>query len=246
MPAVSCKIGGRRQRIDSKTRRLRRGKTNAGATESELDRRDVPGRAPSLGDERLLLRVVRQEVHRLEDGLLLRDGVLPSGKFLGDLAELDPASLRRVPDDGVDVLEPALDLPESIVPLVLPRVDGVERASHGLGHFADLGEELGAVGEDNEDVLARLVARDGVDEEGLDLGVVHVEVAAEDAPEDALEDGHPGSVDRARDELEVVATAVRVAGEALLLRVEEGSSIAVVVERGADLGLPALRLREAR
>lgn len=49
--------------------------------------------------------------------------------------------------------------------------------------------------EDDEDVFAGFGGGLGVDEGFGDVGVVHVEVAAEDAPEDSFEDWDAGAFD---------------------------------------------------
>jgi hypothetical protein len=56
------------------------------------------------------------------------------------------------------------------------------------------------VGEDDEDILACFSTADRVDERLNDVGVVHIEVATEDAPKDSLEGGDADSVDGTSDE----------------------------------------------
>lgn len=54
--------------------------------------------------------------------------------------------------------------------------------------------------ENDEDILACFSTSDGVDERFLDVSVVHVQIAAKDTPENALECLQAGSVDGSRNE----------------------------------------------
>lgn len=52
---------------------------------SQLDRRDIPRRTPTLRDECLPSDIVIEEVERLIDGLLLPNYVLPASQILSNL-----------------------------------------------------------------------------------------------------------------------------------------------------------------
>lgn len=101
-----------------------------------------------------------------------------------------------------DVLQPRVDLSQGVVALVRVGVDGVQSGTHGFSDLADLGEELLAVGEDDEDVLADFGSGGGVDEDLVDVGVVHVKIAAQDTPEDSLKGRNTSAVDGTGDEPE--------------------------------------------
>ena len=168
--------------------------------QGELDLGKVPRRDPRLRDERLPPHIIIKQIQRLIDHLLLLHHILPHPQTLAHPHKLRPPTHPGIIQHRLQILQTRLDLPKSIGALIRVRVDGEDRRAHGLGDFADLGEEDVPVGEDDEDVLARFVARGGVDEGLGDVGVVHVEVPAEDAPEHALEGGDAAALDRACDE----------------------------------------------
>jgi hypothetical protein len=74
--------------------------------------------------------------------------------------------------------------------------------------------------------------------------VVHVQVPAQDAPEDALEGRHARAVEGARDELEVELDAG--CGELVFAVVVLEERRRAVVERRADVGVLDLRLRKVQ
>ena len=63
--------------------------------------------------------------------------------------------------------------------------------------------------EDDEDVFASFSPSDRINEGFLDVCVVHVEVAAQNAPEHALEGGDAGALDGTGDELQVEGDVAR-------------------------------------
>ena len=56
------------------------------------------------------------------------------------------------------------------------------------------------MGKDNEDVFAGLLPRNGVHKGLVDVGVIHIEISTEDAPENTFECRHTGTLDGARNE----------------------------------------------
>jgi hypothetical protein len=56
------------------------------------------------------------------------------------------------------------------------------------------------MGEDDEDVLARFSTADRINEGLDDVGMVHVEITAENTPEDSLKGGDADSVEGTGDE----------------------------------------------
>ncbi len=154
--------------------------------ERELDRGDLACGAPPLGDERLAPDIVVEQVERLVHGLLLAHKVLPAEEALADLAELRATRAARVEQRHFEVLDAAVHLAQRVDALVCVRVDGVDSCAEGLGHPADLGEQSVAVRKDDEHVFVGRAAGRSVDEGLGNVGVVHVKVATEDAPEHAL------------------------------------------------------------
>jgi hypothetical protein len=116
------------------------------------------------------------------------------------------------------------------------------------------------VRKDDEHVLERLLAANRVDERLLDLytsqrggssvlrtRVVHVKVASEDSPKDALERGHSGALDGSGDELEVETGQTGLAGKRAVLcgMFEQGGRAVAVVKRSADLSVTVLGLKRS-
>ncbi|KAI3492688.1 hypothetical protein L1887_42606 [Cichorium endivia] len=161
-----------------------------GATKGELDLAEIARGAPAFGNERLATVVEEEHVERGVDELLLAHDILPGAEHLGDLDELGATGGAGGVEHIVEVLDAAEHLAEALFATVGVAVDGVEGAPHALADLANLGEEFGTVCKDDEDVLADGFLLCGIVEGFFDLGVVHVEVAAKHAPEDALEDGH--------------------------------------------------------
>lgn len=75
--------------------------------------------------------------------------------------------------------------------------------------------------------------------------VIHVEVTAEDAPEDTLKCGHPAALDRARHEFKIEAGDA-LAGQGAVLggMLEQGRRAVAVIERRPDLRVSVFGLVE--
>lgn len=142
----------------------------------------ISSRDPALGNKGLPSSVVVEKVEGLVDQLLFGHGVLPTLHRVRDLQQLGlPRRLGPV-QHMPNIFKASRDLAQSIVTLVRIRVDGIECGTHRFCNLANLGEESVAVSEDDEDVLPGLRAGGRVDEDLLDIGVVHVEVATENTP----------------------------------------------------------------
>ncbi len=59
--------------------------------------------------------------------------------------------------------------------------------------------------EDDEYILARLCARNRVHERLLDIRMIHVQIATENTPENALECGQAGTLDCTSDKSDVLS-----------------------------------------
>jgi hypothetical protein len=169
-------------------------------TKSKLNRGDVLGRAPTLGNERLAADIVVEQVERLVDQLLLAHEVLPAREALADLDELRTAAAARVVQDDLQVLDTPANLAHRVRALVCIRIERVQRSTHALCDLADLREQRLAVPKDNEHVLALFRTGGRVDERLVDVDLVQVQVATEHTPKDTLEGRHASTVDHASDE----------------------------------------------
>jgi hypothetical protein len=94
-------------------------------TKSKLNCRDVLGRAPTLGNERLAADIVVEQVKRLVDQLLLAHEVLPAREALADLDELRTAAAARVVQDDLEVLDTPANLAHRVRALVCIRIERV-------------------------------------------------------------------------------------------------------------------------
>lgn len=164
-------------------------------TKSQLNLTNVPSRAPTLRDKSLAADIVVEKVQCLINQLLLRHNVLPAREALGDGDELGPAVRAGVVQDDLQILEAGGNLTHRIRTLVGVRVDGINGGAHRRSNLTDPGEQHVTVREDDEHVLAGLDASLRVHERLLDVNVVHVEVATEHTPEDALERRQTSAVD---------------------------------------------------
>lgn len=79
-------------------------------------------------------------------------------------------------------------------------VDGVESGAHTLGHLSNLGQEGVPVGEDDENILPGLRSCHGIDERLGDIGMIHIQVSAQYAPQNPLEGWDTSSVNGTCDE----------------------------------------------
>jgi hypothetical protein len=68
-------------------------------------------------------------------------------------------------------------------------VNVVDVGAHGLGDLPDLGEDLLAMSKDDEDILVDRLVVGRIDQRLGNLRLVHVQVATEGSPQDALEGG---------------------------------------------------------
>ena len=240
----------RRRRLLGAHRLHHRGHVRAGqvggAAERELYAAELGRRRPCLGDHGLLARVIVAHVHRRVYALLAKDEVVPRRDRLGDLEELGAACGVGAVQDVFVVFDAFQHLVQTRVALRHIALDWVERAAHAFANLADLGEHRRAVGKDDKHVLEDGLVRDRrVAKVVLDLGIVHVQIAAERAPQDTLERRHVRAVDGARDELEVDRCAggghVAYARSATRLAREQ-RCICVLLEAHAHLRLLRRRL----
>jgi hypothetical protein len=139
------------------------------AAQGELDRGDVARGYPTFRYERLAALIVREQVERLVDLFFPPYGIFPRLDPFGNLGQLDAASLPHVVQDLLNVLESRGDVAQGGSTLVLRTVNIVQRTAHRVGHLADLGEQLGAVGKDDKDVFVGLFARGSIDKGSFDL-----------------------------------------------------------------------------
>jgi hypothetical protein len=174
--------------------------TDRSVTKSKLNRRDVLGRAPTLGDERLAADIIVEQVERLVNQLLLADEVLPAREALANLDKLRTAAAASVVQNDLQVLDTPADLAHRVRALVCVRIERVQCRTHTLCDLADLREQRLAVPKHNEHVLALFRTCGRVDERLVDVDLVQVQVATEHTPKDTLEGRHAGTVDRASDE----------------------------------------------
>jgi len=174
-----------------------------------LDASDIASGAPALSYKRLLARVVTEQVECLINDPLLEHRVFPAGDALSNGFKFKTTSTLGIGECHANILEPICDVLNSIATFVGTSVDGVNSRTHGLSDLANLAQQNITMSEDDEHILARLRERHRVDERLLDVGVVHVEVAAENTPKDPLKGWETGTVDGARNELEVDVTASR-------------------------------------
>ena len=156
-------------------------------TERQLDRGDIACGAPPLRDKRLAANIVVKQIECFVHRLLLTHEVLPAQEALADLAEFGAACAARVEQRHFEVFDAAVDLAQRVDTLIGVRVDRVDCRAEGLRYPTDLGEQRFAVRKDDEYVLVGRVAGRCIDEGLGNVSVVHVEVATEDTPEDALE-----------------------------------------------------------
>ena len=174
--------------------------SHGGVPERQLDHGDVACGAPPLSDQRFAPDVVVKQVERLVHCLVLAHEVLPAEEALADLAELRPACAARVEERHFEVLDAPVHVAQRVDALVGIRIDRVDGRAEGLGHPADFGEQRIAVRKDDEHVLVSRAAGRSIDEGISDIGVVHVKVATEDAPQHALKSWQTGAVDNASNE----------------------------------------------
>ncbi len=150
-----------------------RGHRQAGSVvhvlERRADERKVVGGAPTLGNQSASGAVVREEVERVVDSLLLADQDHPSRQRLGDLGELGVERLLRISQNVLDVIETGVHLVNLIPPEVAVLIDVVDLGPHGLGDLANLGQDLLSVREDDEDILLHRFVVAGVDQRLRDL-----------------------------------------------------------------------------
>ena len=166
----------------------------------QLNLGDIRTRTPPLSNQGLPPRIKIKQIQRLINHLLLPHHVLPARETLSDANELRAPTQTRVDHHQLQILQTALDLAQRVVPPLRIGIDRVQRRAHRLGDLPDLGEQRVPVRKDDEHVLPRLDARHGVDERMLNVGVVHVQVPAEDPPEHSLERLQTSPIDRACDE----------------------------------------------
>ena len=121
---------------------------------------------------------------------------------------------------------------QALLATISVAVDGIQGTSHALADLPDLGKELCTMSKDDEDVLAHGLLLGRIIESLVDFSIVHVEVAAKNAPEDALEDGHLTAVDGSCDKLEIesaVAVVLATRGvESVGLDIIEKGSVCIV------------------
>ena len=173
------------------------------AAQRELHARQRRARHPPLGDHRLAAHVRAEQVHRAENQLLATHEVVPRANRLGDTHELSPPRRVRRVQDILMVLDPLQHLPQVLAALQRITRHRVQRAAHRLTYLADLAQHRRAVRKDHKHILIhRLLAR-RVLQRLLDLGIVHVQVAAQRPPQDPLERRHLRPLHRARHKLDV-------------------------------------------
>ena len=177
-----------------------------------LDQTERVGRAPSLSNQGLACRVVAEAVESLVHSLLLLGDDHPGGKRATDLVELSIQSALGVAQDVRQILKARVDLVDLVSAQFAVLVDVVNACAQALRNLADLRDDLLAVGEDDEDVLVHLFVVLGVDDGVRDFALVHVQVATQSTPQDALEGAHSLSRDDTSNKANVHHA------EALLLR----------------------------
>jgi hypothetical protein len=167
---------------------------------SKLNLGDVASRDPSLSNEGLTPDIIIEEVQSLVDELLLPDHILPGTQTLANSNELATPGDSGVVEHSLQVLETSGDLAEGVRALVDIGVDREQGGAHGLRDLANLGQEAFTVSEDDEDILEGLFVGRRVGEGLINVGVVHVQVATENTPEDAFKDGDTAALDGACNE----------------------------------------------
>lgn len=164
--------------------------------QGELYLGKIAGRDPSFGNEGLPPYIVVEKIEGLIDQLLFLHNILPDAKRLPDPDQLRTPAHASVVKNGLQVLQSVLNFTECVRALVRIGVDWEDCGSHRFGDLADLGKENVTVGEDNEDVLPGLFAGGRIDE-GLDnVGMIHVQVATKNTPENAFEGRDAAALDR--------------------------------------------------
>lgn len=173
------------------------------ATQAELDSCNVSRWTPAFSDKGLSTLVIAQQVERLVDFLFALDSICPRLEGFGDFAKLNTSGLTHIVQDIINIFKAGRNLAQSIGSLVGRGINVVESATHGLGDFANLGEELLTVSENDENILECLLSRNSVDKRLLNFRVVHVEVTSQDSPKNTLKCGHSGTINGARDKFEI-------------------------------------------
>ena len=198
--------------------------------QSRPDEWQVVGRTPTLSNQRPASPVVREEVESVIDSLLLANENHPGRKRLRDLRELSLERLLSVAKDVLDIVKSGVDLVNLVPAQIAVLIDIVHLGAHGLGNAADLGEDLLAVGKDNEDVLENRLVGGGIDQRLGDLGLVHVKVTTEGTPKDALKGSDAVSADNTGDETDVHAGegALDIGGGVVLLDILQQRGVVVV------------------
>lgn len=166
----------------------------------QYDPCSIPRRDPAFCYESFPPRIVVEQIQRLVNALLLCHCVLPALDAVSNLHQLSLSRCTRVVQHIPNVLQSGRHLPQRIGTLVAVGVDRVKRPAHGLGDLPDLREELLSMCEDDEYVLPGLRSSSRVDEDLVNVGVVHIQIATQDTPEDPLERRDTSSVDSSGDE----------------------------------------------
>lgn len=156
---------------------------------------DVAGGDPAFRNQGLAPRIVVEQVEGLVDELLPVNSILPALQRVRNLGQLGLSRRFGIVQDMSDILQSCVNLPQGVVALVGISVDRVQRGTHRFSDLADLGKKLLAMGEDDEDVLADFGSSGWVDEDLLDVGVVHIKVATQDTPEDSFKGRNTTAVD---------------------------------------------------
>ena len=107
------------------------------------------------------------------------------------MCELRIQSALRVAKDVGEILQPSIDFVDLVSPELAVLIDIVNICAQALRDLSNLGNNLLAMSEDDEDVLVDLFVVLRVDNGVRDFGLVHVEVATQRSPKDALKRTHP-------------------------------------------------------
>lgn len=209
--------------------------------QSRLNQGERVGRTPSLRDQCLSRLVIGEFVQCVIDSLLLLDNDHPSSERASDLRELGIKGVLGVTQDIVDIVQTGVDLMDLVSPKLAVLIDVVQIRPKRLGNLSDLCNDFFTVSKDHENVLMNLFVGAWINNRLRNLGLVHVKVTTQGAPQDAFERSNAVSRDNTcyeadvhnRERLLNLSVTVLAAGT-LLLDVSEQRRL-IVVEGLTDL-----------